>query len=512
MQCVLSLCRLLISTQLPPALFRRKHLKRREGVLDNAASRATRPGQDPLEYHVQLPPDRRVPDRESPQSRKTCRNRPSTDPFTTDPTNHEAPRPFAPLHKPRTLDAHSTRAKQQAAARTSPTPSRSDAPQLGPDSDDDLVDDSLQKQRQYQPWTYTHNSPRSSPAVHPAAHLAVYTETHPATHTPPALAREKYGRRPACTLCLFRQGDIHGFWDTPVIAMERYLANVSAKQKTEILKRPGGYAVFILFNGGLPFFHLYPNAPADLARKLSGVANSDELSIGRLLPVPENHDRGNRYAPPFILIGEVSSPAIRDKIIRHSTYAISPDLAVHAVRIDPDLLSPDAIGNRLRWAACAAMFHDPELRLLFDRTSQAAGNATLDERLFEKLATAEVRHMPREATPACLLTMRPCATNSHRWAEVTKLGRSLELVFDTRTRILGAKNGKAQNNRGGARGRGGHTGSSSGRGYQGRGNRGRGQDPTRLGEDHIPVVNRQMHAGSDNVLPNGSVGGRIVFG
>ncbi|KAJ6487812.1 hypothetical protein C8R45DRAFT_256987 [Mycena sanguinolenta] len=225
-----------------------------------------------------------------------------------------------------------------------------------------------------------------------------------------------------------------------VMSHNTAMTNISPRVVEHIADNKDTHVIFWMFLGGKHAHNTYRNAATDLMKGLEPITGKGGIAI--VAPTPHK-TRGNwagnpLHFPPWVLIGECKTKAIRDEVTRHKLVAVNRDLAVHVTTVDMEKMSwtlghwrdnmNGAVDpSTLRVAAAAQTFSQGPLRTAIAHTTQNQ-EGSADKRVYDFVNSFDVVYIASESEPIWVLFAKPCTTNHADWEKIRDLCRNTKFA------------------------------------------------------------------------------------
>ncbi|KAJ7715324.1 hypothetical protein B0H16DRAFT_1477481 [Mycena metata] len=238
-----------------------------------------------------------------------------------------------------------------------------------------------------------------------------------------------------------------GRYNKAVITTPSIFENVDEEFKNAILPAREKYIALIMFNGGQRAIIVSKNAIPELLRGLSTLV--DPASIHIISPQPAVVQTGNwnrdKYLAPGIFFLRSDDPTVLAQIAAQQTLAMHRDLAVHAVRIEPSLLSlvmglwrpvsstlsPLVLLQHARVAFRKKFITNTTTITAVGQATQGTLTGTAAEHALCVAKSVDAQWVAHATDPLIIIYMQPPTTDHAAWEHIKVTMRGAVLVHDT---------------------------------------------------------------------------------
>ncbi|KAJ6589711.1 hypothetical protein B0H19DRAFT_241273 [Mycena capillaripes] len=225
-----------------------------------------------------------------------------------------------------------------------------------------------------------------------------------------------------------------------VMAFETATANLDPRQVARALADPSRILLLIPFCGGSHFHTKFSKAPADFTMAIEPVTGPGGVTISPPTATKKLTAMGGeaKYLPPYPLLVECKTAAIKEKLVRLRVIVINRQTAAHVFPLTGGQLSwclghyktragggegPEFFAELFRLSVAEIAFAPGPIRTLIIRLTQHE-TGTPDERVYTFIRTLDVVYRPHDTEPLWVLYARPCTEYFALWEKLRELIRN----------------------------------------------------------------------------------------
>ncbi|KAJ7926619.1 hypothetical protein B0H13DRAFT_2313337 [Mycena leptocephala] len=194
------------------------------------------------------------------------------------------------------------------------------------------------------------------------------------------------------------------------------------------------------FCGGSHFHTKFTEAPADFTMAIEPVKGPGGVTISPPTAAKKLTAMGGeaKYLPPYPLLVECKTAAIKDKLVRPRVIVINLQTAAHVFPLIGGQLSwclghyktragggegPEIFAELFRMSVAEVAFAPGPIRTLIIRLTQHE-TGTPDERVYTFIRALDVVYRPHDTEPLWVLYARPCTEYFALWEKLRELIRN----------------------------------------------------------------------------------------
>ncbi|KAJ7711279.1 hypothetical protein B0H16DRAFT_1480463 [Mycena metata] len=238
-----------------------------------------------------------------------------------------------------------------------------------------------------------------------------------------------------------------GQFNRAVFTTAHVFENIDDEFTNAILPAREKYLALVMFNRGQRAVIVSKNAIPDLVRRLSTIVDPAKIHI--LRPQPKVVQTGNwnaeKYMAPGIFFMRSDDPAVIAQVAAHQTLAMHRDLAVHAVRIDPSVvswvmglwrpvsctISPLVLLQHARVAFGKKFITNAPTVTALGQATQGTLTGTAAERALRVAKSVDAQWVVHATDPLIIIYMQPPTTDQAAWEHIKVTMRGAILAHET---------------------------------------------------------------------------------